>query len=64
MQIAMSTLSDANKSTEEAAKADNSRTEEDEAKKNSSQKGEKTQGNTDTSTITEQVNYKSIDLCL
>lgn len=52
----MSTLSDANKSMEEAAKADN-RTEEAEAEKNSSQKEEKPQGNTDAST-------KSIDLRL
>lgn len=60
----MSTLSDANKSMEEAAKADNNRTEEAEAKKNPSQKEEKAQGNADASTITGQVINKSIDLRL
>ncbi len=59
----MSALSDANKSMEEAAKADN-RTQETEAKKNPSQKEEKTQGNADASTITGQVIYKPIDLRL
>lgn len=60
----MSTLSDVNKSTEEATKADNSRTEEVKAKKDPSQKEEKTQENADASTITGQAIYKPIDLRL